>query len=373
MRLWGWHEGQGAAELSNRLPTSVVGRGGGYCRRVDMMLHPPRSKASLALTAVVVLLCSLSGTASTGRKVDVDFEVWHNVPFLQGHGPGYDALETPWRVRQRGGEPLLTTSTSPAARLPLYVADGGTDKETVHDHTWGSQYRPKAGTGRCASADGPRCLALHKEYQNLVTSGVRKNPGKGGGSLPAGKGHGSSAIVQLFREYRRAAAPLTSGAIRQLPEEFRQLGLSSSDGAGSRQLAAATPATTASEEETGFVRQLGASPPPNGQPGQLGQLSTPPVAKRNPPRPPPPPPPPPQKRPPPPPPPPPPRAKSNGGARFAWSSSNARARTALAQLNGRYSVVCAPPLPFPSSRSLPDHPAHSPPATSAGTKDILPN
>jgi hypothetical protein len=78
-------------------------------------------------------------------------------------------------------------------------------------------------------------LALAEEYENsIVASGVRKNAGKGGGSLPAGNGHGSSAIVQLFREYRHVKPPLSAGAVRQLPEDFRLLGLSSSEGAGSR-------------------------------------------------------------------------------------------------------------------------------------------
>lgn len=192
-----------------------------------------RSRACAASVVVTILACCVLGC--TSGESERDFEIWHNVPFLQGHGPGYDALETPWRVRQ-SGRSLGTTRTSTSARLPLYVADGGTSSETIHDHTWGSQYRPRANFNRCTSADGPRCLALAEEYENLAASGVRKNAGKGGGSLPAGNGHGSSAIVQLFREYRHVKPPLSAGAIRQLPEDFRVLGLSSSEGAGSRQV-----------------------------------------------------------------------------------------------------------------------------------------
>ena len=192
------------------------------------------ARACAAAVAVTILACCVVGCTSGGSERD--FEIWHNVPFLQGHGPGYDALETPWRVRQ-SGRSLGTTRTSTSARLPLYVADGGTSSETIHDHTWGSQYRPRANFNRCTSADGPRCLALAEEYENsIVASGVRKNAGKGGGSLPAGNGHGSSAIVQLFREYRHVKPPLSAGAAHQLPEDFRLLGLSSSEGAGSRQV-----------------------------------------------------------------------------------------------------------------------------------------
>ena len=76
-----------------------------------------------------------------------DYELWHNVPFLQGHGPGYDALETPWRILEKGDR--RTWATAPSARLPVYVADGGTAKEMVLDHVWGSRYRVRGeGEGR---------------------------------------------------------------------------------------------------------------------------------------------------------------------------------------------------------------------------------
>ncbi len=325
-----------------------------------------RARACARATAIMaVLTCCAVGQTSHASKRDFDvwdhkrdFEVWHNVPFLQGHGPGYDALETPWRVRHHGGSPG-TTRTSASARLPLYVADGGTSSETIHDHTWGSQYRPRANFDRCTSADGPRCLGLAEEYENLKSSGVRKTAGKGGGSLPAGKGHGSSAVVQLFREYRHVQPPLSSGAIRQLPEDFRLLGLSSSDGAGSRQLAEVSvdPPWDLRWKPKSFARGLASTPGPVGENGQLRPLITPPKGVRRAPgagRPPPPPP-----RPPPPPPPsrktpqvrkqtpppPPPRPRPSATVanaattkRYAWSSNNAVAQNALKRLNGRFSV-----------------------------------
>lgn len=313
-----------------------------------------------AAAAMAVLACCVVGQTSLGDKRD--FEVWHNVPFLQGHGPGYDALETPWRVRHHGRSPG-TTRTSASARLPVYVADAGTSSETIHDHTWGSQYRPRANFDRCTSADGPRCLGLAEQYQNLKASSVRRTAGKGGGSLPAGKGHGSSAIVQLFREYRRVQPPLSSGATRQLPDDFRLLGLSSSDGAGSRQL----PFTLEPPWEDhsynlqlkGFARGLASTPGPTGEYRQLHPLITPPKAARTapgagrpppPPLPPRPPPPPPsrktpqlRKQPPPPPAPPPRRPSATvpnaaTAKRYGWSSNNAVGQNALKRLNGHFSV-----------------------------------
>lgn len=298
-----------------------------------------------AFAAVASLACCTVESASSDTH---DFELWHNVAFLQGHGPGYDALETPWRLRH--GRLPGTTRTSTSARLPLYVADGDTISEVVHDHTWGSQYRPRSNVNRCTSADGPRCLSLAEEYESLLASGVRKTAGNRAGSLPAGKGHGSSAIVQIFREYRQVKGTLTASAKRQLPEDFRLLGLSSSDGAGSLYLSAA-PATTQPPwvrkygPPNGFARALGASPGPAGTDGQLRPLITParpravahPRPTPPPPRPPPPPPPP--KKAPAPPPKKPQAAAKESDARYTWSSANTPARIALTRLNGHYSVL----------------------------------
>ena len=230
----------------------------------------------LSAAIIVVLLPAGANQPAKPKPGEVwdaamsDYELWHNVPFLQGHGPGYDALETPWRILEKGDR--RTWATAPSARLPVYVADGGTAKEMVLDHVWGSRYRVRGeGEGRCSMADGPRCLALRDEYVALRKPGARRTAGTGGGSLPAGTGHGSSAVSQLFREYRRVGSHLTGAAKQQFPPELRYIGLGSSVGVGTRRLRpwesgrdlhpTANPAWEA-VGYPGFARRLGAAPPP---------------------------------------------------------------------------------------------------------------
>ena len=96
---------------------------------------------------------------------------WKNEPFLQGRGPGWAALATPWRARMMRGRGVPQHLLVPIPR-PLYISDPGTQKagalpgELVHDDVWGSVYNPgrhKPGAAHrtlCVLADGPGCFRL---------------------------------------------------------------------------------------------------------------------------------------------------------------------------------------------------------------------
>eukprot|EP01051_Picozoa_sp_SAG22_P022278 SAG22_NODE_5278_length_1047_cov_1.844937_1_plen_257_part_10 len=162
-----------------------------------------------------------------------DERLWKNVPFLQGRGPGWAALATPWRLPapQPGARQITRPAYVPGAagyrpRRAVYIADPGEPGQLVLDGVWGSVYnpsrmRPGPAGGQpvralCDSTDGPGCMALQRQYASATAAGVSLNvygetgggkaDGVWGSQVPgwnaqqqfARSKHGKSPLAQLF-------------------------------------------------------------------------------------------------------------------------------------------------------------------------------
>eukprot|EP01052_Picozoa_sp_SAG31_P030242 SAG31_NODE_3087_length_4690_cov_30.948377_3_plen_348_part_00 len=142
---------------------------------------------------------------------------WSNAPFLQGRGPGWAALATPWRTRHMSGA-KVPDHLQRSLQRPVFVTNPDTDHELFHDDTWGSvfdpvrMYRPsqskpsgvKPGPLLCQSQDGPRCMALHQAYAAAIDAAVSLEPHGGSGATAKtaqasrDKVHGNSPMTQLM-------------------------------------------------------------------------------------------------------------------------------------------------------------------------------
>jgi hypothetical protein len=171
---------------------------------------------------------------------DLEKVAWINAVFLQGRGPGWQALASPWRVSPlKPG--VVPEHLRQAMRRPIYLADPQTKNLLVYDHAWASKYSPARASepGRswsvCDSVDGPGCMDLLEQYHDMKNSGISLSPigSERSQMISKGSGHGSSPLSQLVQTesaaqaaaLKRQRAEQTAGRSRAMPHRTPALDL----------------------------------------------------------------------------------------------------------------------------------------------------